>query len=98
MIEEVEVVKRTFDFLLEESNYQLWIDNHPAYAKLNPKDYSRHNINIKGFIPDLIGFNQFEDIIAMKLKEQRIFTKVLFKLITHEEKFDCTWLLKKNCF
>ena len=45
-MEEVEVVKRTFDFLLKDSNYQLWVDNHPAYVKLNPKQYPRHNINI----------------------------------------------------
>jgi len=41
-MEEVEVVRKTFDFLKEESNYQLWVDNHLAYSKLNPKDYPRH--------------------------------------------------------
>ena len=47
-MEEVEVVKKTFDFLAEEANYSLWIDNHPSYAKLNLRDYPRHNIIIKG--------------------------------------------------
>ena len=62
-MEEVEVIKRTFDYLLEESKYQLWIDNPPAYNELSSKEYPRHNITIKGFIPDLIGFNEFEDIV-----------------------------------
>jgi len=26
---EVKVVKRTFDYLVDELNYTLWIDNHP---------------------------------------------------------------------
>ena len=84
-MEEVEVVKKTFDFLLEESNYQLWIDNHPAYAKLNPKDYPRHSITIKGFTPDLIGFNQFEDVIAIEAKGTRDIQKGIGQALTYKE-------------
>ena len=83
-MEEVEVVKRTFDFLLEESNYQLWIDSHPAYAKLNLKDYPRHNITIKGFIPDLIGFNQFENFIAIEAKRAKNIQKDIRQALTNK--------------
>ncbi len=65
-MEEVDVVKKTFDFLAEHSKYRLWIDNHPAYTQLNAKDYPLHNIIIKGFIPDIIVFNQFESSIFLK--------------------------------
>ncbi len=85
VMEEVEVVKRTFDFLLEESNYQLWIDNHPAYSTLNAKDYPRHNITIKGFTPDLIGFNQFEDVIAIEAKGTRDIQKGIGQALTYKE-------------
>ncbi len=84
-MEEVEVVRKTFDFLLEESNYQLWIDNHPAYAKLNPKDYPRHSITIKGFTPDLIGFNQFEDVISIEAKGTRDIQKGIGQALTYKE-------------
>ncbi len=91
-MEEVEVVKRTFDFLFEESNYQLWIDNHPAYAKLHPKDYPRHNITIKGFIPDLIGFNQFEDIIAIEAKGTKDIQKGIGQALTYKEGSNVVYL------
>ena len=91
-MEEVEVVRKTFDFLLEESKYQLWIDNHPAYAKLNPKDYPRHNITIKGFIPDLIGFNQFEDIIAIEAKGTKDIQKGIGQALTYKEGSDVAYL------
>ena len=91
-MEEVEVVKRTFDFLLEESNYQLWIDNHPAYAKLSPKEYPRHNVTIKGFIPDLLGFNQFEDIIAIEAKGTKDIQKGIGQALTYKEGSDVAYL------
>ena len=91
-MEEVEVVKRTFDYLLEESNYQLWIDNHPAYNELSPKDYPRHNITIKGFIPDLIGFNQFEDIIAIEAKGTKDIQKGIGQALTYKEGSNVAYL------
>ncbi len=84
-MEEVEVVRKTFDFLTEEANYSLWIDNHPSYAKLNQRDYPRHNITIKGFIPDLIGFNQFEDVIAIEAKGTRDIQKGIGQALTYKE-------------
>ena len=62
-----------------ESKYNLWIDNHPTYSTLDLKEYPRHSINIKGFTPDIIGFNQFEDIIAIEAKG----TKDIHKGIIH---------------
>ena len=55
-MEEVEVVKKTFDYLTEKLDYRIWIDNHPSYANLPANNYPRHKITIKGFIPDIIGY------------------------------------------
>ncbi|MHA1223775.1 MAG: hypothetical protein ACTSP3_11140 [Candidatus Heimdallarchaeaceae archaeon] len=91
-MEEVEVVKKTFDFLTEEANFRLWIDNHPAYSKLNPKDYPRHSITIKGFTPDLLGFSKLDDVIAIEAKGTKDIQKGIGQALTYKEGSHLTYL------
>ena len=54
-------------------------------CKTSPKEYPRHNITIKGFIPDSIGFNQFEDIIAIEAKGSKDIQKGIGQALTYKE-------------
>jgi len=83
-VEEVEVARKTFDFLTEQSNYNLWIDNHSAYSSLNVLDYPRHSITIKGFIPDIIGYNNLKEIIAIEVKGEKDIQKDLGQAIIYK--------------
>ena len=76
-MEEVEVVKRTYDYLINDLNYHLWIHDHTAYKRLNPKDYPRHTLTIKGYTPDLVGVNQFDEIVAIEAKGSKDLPKWL---------------------
>ncbi len=83
-MEEVEVVKKTFDYLTEKANFSLWVDNHSAYSKLHPKDYPRHKITIKGFIPDIIGYNNLNEVIAIEVKGKKDLQKGLGQAIIYK--------------
>jgi len=84
-VNEVKVVKRTFDYLVDELNYTLWIDNHPSYNSLPLLDYPRHRLTIKGYVPDIIGFNQFEDIIAIEVKGTKDIQKGIGQALLYRE-------------
>ena len=84
-MEEVEVVKKTFDYLTEKLDYRIWIDNHPSYASLPINNYPRHKIPIKGFIPDLIGFNQFDEVIAVEAKGTKDIQKGIGQALLYKE-------------
>jgi len=84
-VNEVRVVKRTFDYLVDELNYTLWIDKHPSYRSLSPLDYPRHRLTIKGYVPDIIGFNQFEDIIAIEVKGTKDIQKGIGQALLYRE-------------
>jgi len=84
-VNEVKVVKRTFDYLVDELNYTLWIDKHPSYSSLSTLDYPRHRLTIKGYVPDIIGFNQFEDIIAIEVKGTKDIQKGIGQALLYRE-------------
>ncbi len=62
---EEEVVSEISDYLIKE-NYEIWIDS-PHYPNIKDK-YPQHHIQIGGFIPDIIGLNIINELVAVEVK------------------------------
>lgn len=95
-MKEVEVVKRTFDYLTEELKYILWIDNHPAYMTLPNNKYPRHYITIKGFIPDIIGFTPLGYIVSIEAKGAKDIQKGIGQALVYKLGSDLVYLAAES--
>lgn len=95
-MKEVEVVKRTFDYLNDELEYQLWIDNHPAYSTLPFDQYPRHSITIRGYIPDIIGFTPLGYIVTIEAKGEKDIQKGMGQALVYKLGSDLVYLAAES--